>query len=138
MAKVQYCGNKGAVAVGTHTLGNINSWNMDVNNPSTEINKFQQTSISRKICGAYKWSGAFSGHWDMVTNSALGQKLLHEACTGGTTVAVKLYIDKDSDIYYSGNALIESIGSNTEAGDTNTAQVSFNFVGSGDLTLTTS
>jgi hypothetical protein len=137
MAKQEFCGNAGSVMIGTHTLGNMNKWNLDVNNPSTEIQKFEQTAVTRKICGAYKWDGAFSGSWDMVSNPALGQRILHTACTGGITVAAKFYIDKATGHYYSGNILIETIPTNTEAGDTNVAQVSFTYVGTGDLTLTT-
>jgi len=83
MATNATCGNGGKVLVGTHEVSEIGNWDLTIDRPTTEVAKFG-TSRDYLLCTPLNWSGNFSGNWYMDDTS--GQKALHDAQSGGTTV----------------------------------------------------
>jgi len=134
MAKIQYCGVVGKIITGTHTLANMVNVTLDINNPTTPTPKFEDTAESKKQCGFYSWGGTFDGYWDMITNSGVGQKVLHDAILGGTTVTLKIYINAVA--YYSGTAYISTQGNTGSAEAGSIWKASFTYESAGALLLT--
>lgn len=123
-------GTGGAFKVSTNTVAEIDKWSLDIGAELLEVQAFGD-SWKEKIAGLKEWSCSGEGRWDM-TDTA-GQKALQDALLGGTTVAVRLYVD--SDTYYSGNAFVKQISPGAELGGT--VDVSFQLEGTGALTYTT-
>ena len=123
------CGENGAVYVGTHQVAEIGNWDMTISKNVVDVPKFG-TSKDKLVCGPYEWSGSFSGAWYL--GDTLGQLVLENAVKNGTTVTLKLQVTATR--YYTGSAYVNQEAV-TVAHD-GIPSITFNFVGSGDLTLT--
>lgn len=119
----------GNFKVSTNTVAEIDKWSLDISAELLETQSFGDT-WKEKIAGLKEWSGSGEGRWDMTDTT--GQKALQDALLGGTTVAVRLYVDADT--YYSGNAFIKQISPSAELAGT--VDVQFQFEGTGALTYT--
>lgn len=119
----------GAFKVGTNTVAEVDKWSLDIAAELLETQSFGDT-WKEKIAGLKEWSASGEGRWDM-TDTA-GQKALQDAILGGTTVAVRFYVDADT--YYSGNAFVKQVSPGAELNGT--VDVSFSLEGTGALTYT--
>ena len=128
MATDAICGNGGEVQNGTFVVAEIASWDLTIERSPSEVAKFG-TSRDYLVCNPYSWSGSFSGNW--YTDDTNGQKALQTACTGGSTVTLTLSTDGTDD--YSGSAYITQVAITTP--HDGVVGVSFNFQGSGDLSV---
>lgn len=122
-------GVAGAFKVGTNTVAEIDKWSLDIGAEILDVSAFGDT-WKEKIAGLKEWSCSGEGRWDM-TDTA-GQKALQDAILGGTTVAIRLYIDADT--YYSGNAYVKQVSPGAELAGT--VDVSFQLEGTGALSYT--
>ena len=126
------CGVNGKLVIGTHEVAECNAWTLDIAQEITTTPKFGDTGLTQKVCGPYTWSGTVNCYWMM--DDGPGQRSLSDACTGGTTVSAKFYVD-DAD-YYSGSIYISGVNIATAAEPGTIVTVAFTYTSAGDLTLT--
>lgn len=129
MATDAICGENGAVFVGTHQVAEIGSWDLTISKNVVDVPKFGG-SRDKIVCGPYEWSGSFAGSWYL--GDTLGQVVLENAVKAGTTVTLKLQVA--SGKFYTGSAYINQ--ESVSVPHDGLASITFNYVGSGDLTLT--
>jgi hypothetical protein len=132
MAEHAICGTNGKVLVSTHEVAEVGTWNLTITGNTVEYPKYDAANpVPHRLNCGYDWNGSIGdASWYM--DDTAGQKALEDACKGGTTIAIKLYVDA-SDYYY-GNCKISNVNITHSARDRVT--VSFDFVATGALTLT--
>jgi len=127
-----FCAKSGKMVAGTHTIAELNNITLTFDNAPTPTPKFLDTYLAKKHCGFVDVKGSGKGSWDMT--DTLGQKVIHDANVGGTTVALKFYIDATKN--YSFNAFITTQNIVLDASGNNVATFDFNFEADGAVTLT--
>ena len=130
------CGKDGKVLIGTHEVLRIRKWSLDVANETIDLAYFQQSGLTKKVCGPYGWNGTFEGDFDIASNDTGDQKDLMDKCLAGTSVTLYLYVS-DSQ-YFTGTAYIKGFSAASDATPGNVATISFSFDGDGTLTITNS
>jgi hypothetical protein len=126
-------GNEGLVRVGNNTVAEVTEFEFTQSvTPvdDTSIGDAWKTHIAGS--GIKEWSGSLTCHWD--EGDTNGQ----EALVVGASVTLNLHPEGNTsgDKYWSGTASITEVTITTPM-DGSTIRRSFNFMGSGPLTLST-
>lgn len=123
-------GKDGKVMIGAATVAEVTSWKLDIG-----ADMLDSTTLTKAwkefVAGLKEWSGNVECNWN-VSGDAAGQKAFQDAMLGGTTVAIKLYVNATT--YYSGTAYLSKQG--VADGVTDLVGVSFDIQGTGALTYT--
>jgi len=125
-----HTGSAGVVKVGANTVAEVRNWSVDQSQDTVETTKLGDTIKTFKTTLSAS-SGTVDCFWDETDTTGQG------AMTIGATVTLNLYPEgSDSgDTYYSGSAIVNSIGV-AQAHD-GLVERSFGFQVSGALTITT-
>ena len=100
-----HTGSAGTVKVGSNAVAEVKNWTLDQSQDTVETTKLGDT-VKTFSATQSSSSGTMDCFWDETDTSGQG------AMTIGTTVVLNLYPEgSDSgDTYYSGSAIINSIG----------------------------
>ena len=132
-----YNGREATVKMGTYTIAELASWDLDLSNTEIDTGSFG-TTWGKSDVGRRKWTLTVSGFYD--PSDTNGQNVLEDAWAGGTLVSnFKAYIDNTS--YW-----IPDTTTYTDAGGRVTAyrigqtfdgvaSVNFTLAGSGPITF---
>lgn len=85
------------------------------------------------ITGLKEWTASSEGDYEVPTDTK-GQAALQKAFMDGSTITVKMYVDKKN--YYQGNAYISSLSIEDPVDDV--VSISIEFTGTGALSFETS
>ena len=124
-----YSGVTGKIKIGEKDILHATGFNVDISKDIHEIVSFG-SEYKEKLAGVKDWSGGLDGAADFATSA--GQKDLFDAFESGEIVECIFYLNAGT--FFSGTALIESLGV-THAAD-GTAEVSISLAGSDAVSLT--
>lgn len=125
-----HTGVDGVVKVGTNSVAEVRNWSINETADTIEDTTMNDTSRTYQA-GLKGWSGSLTAFWDEADTN--GQVAL----TVGSSATLNLYPEgaTTGDIYYSGTAIVNSIG---VAVPTNgMVERTIGFQGSGALTIGT-
>ena len=100
-----HTGSQGTVKVGSNAVAEVKSWTLDQTQDTVETTKLGDTVKTYSVTQSSS-SGSLSCHWDETdTNGQVALSI-------GATVTLNLYPEgaTTGDTYYSGSALITSVG----------------------------
>jgi hypothetical protein len=125
-----HTGVDGVVKVGTNTVAEVRNWSISETADTIEDTTMNDTSRTYPA-GLKSWSGNLTAFWDETDTN--GQVAL----TIGSSAVLNLYPEgaTTGDIYYSGTAIINSVGISVPTGGM--IERSLGFQGSGALTIGT-
>lgn len=125
-----HTGVDGVVKVGTNTVAEVRNWSVSESADTIEDTTINDTSRTYQA-GLKSWSGSLTAFWDETDTN--GQVAL----TVGSSAVLNLYPEgaTTGDIYYSGTAIINSVGVSVPTGGM--IERSIGFQGSGALTIGT-
>jgi len=125
-----YSGEAGVIKIGSNTIAEITDFSADQTGETIEDTELID-SWKTFIAGKKSWTASANAHWDETDTN--GQ----EACTVGASVTLNVYPEGATagDKYYTGTALVTSVGIAVAEGST--VKRSIAFQGSGALTLST-
>lgn len=121
-------GKAGKVMIAAATVAKVSSWSLDISSDMLDDTALGD-SWKGFISGLNEWSGSLDCKFAVHTDTT-GQKALQDAILGGTSVAIKLYVNATN--YYSGTAFLSGMSPEDPVDDVVT--ISFDFQGSGALT----
>ena len=100
-----HTGVDGVLKVGTNTVAEVRNWSINETADTLEDTTMNDTSRTYQA-GLKSWSGSLTAFWDETDTN--GQ----EALTIGSSATLNLYPEgaTTGDIYYSGTAIVNSIG----------------------------
>lgn len=100
-----HTGSAGTVKVGSNAVAEVKNWTLDQSQDTVETTKLGDT-VKTFSATQSSSSGTMDCFWDETDTSGQG------AMTIGTTVVLNLYPEgaDSGDTYYSGSAIINSIG----------------------------
>ena len=100
-----HSGSAGTVKVGSNAVAELKSWSLDQSQDTVETTKLGDT-VKTYATTQSSSSGSMSCHWDETDTN--GQV----ACSIGATVTLNLYPEgaTSGDTYYTGSAIITSVG----------------------------
>ena len=100
-----HTGSQGTVKVGSNAVAELKSWTLDQSQDTVETTKLGDTTKTFSITQSSS-SGTMDCFWDETDSSGQG------AMTIGATVTLNLYPEgaTSGDTYYSGSAIINSVG----------------------------
>lgn len=100
-----HTGVDGVVKVGTNTVAEVRDWSINETADTIEDTTINDTSKTFQA-GLKSWNGSLNAFWDETDTN--GQ----EALTVGSSATLNLYPEgaTTGDIYYSGTAIVTSIG----------------------------
>jgi hypothetical protein len=124
----QFAGKGGKVTIAAATVGEIDQWDLSINQELYEITKFLDAAKGF-LPGVYEWNGKFSGRYDSTDAQQLA---LLNALLAGTLIVPHLYIDATKN--WTGNAYLKSI--NPKATVLGLVTADFVFQGTGALAFT--
>jgi hypothetical protein len=124
-----HTGSEGLVHIGTDLVGELKSWSVSESAGTIDTTKLSDSAKTFKV-GTTEWSGSCEVFLDELDTA-------QTALTSGASVTVKFYFEgaTTGDKYYTGTALVDSIDRNGAIDDI--VNASFNFKGTGALTLAT-
>jgi len=125
-----HTGVDGVVKVGTNTVAEGRNWS--VNEPADTLEDSTMNDTSKTFqAGMKSWNGSLTAFWDETDTS--GQV----AMTVGSAAVLNLYPEgaTTGDIYYSGTAIVTSVGVSVPTNGM--IERSIGFQGSGALTIGT-
>lgn len=122
-----HTGVDGLVKVGTNTVAEVRNWSISETADTIEDTTINDASRTYQA-GLKSWSGSLTAFWD--ETDANGQ----EALAVGSSATLNLYPEgaTTGDIYYSGTAIINSVGISVPTGGM--VERTYGFQGSGALT----
>lgn len=125
-----HTGSAGVVKVGTNTVAEVRNWTVDQSQDLVETTKLGDTIKTFKTTLSAS-QGTVDCFWDETDTSGQG------AMTIGATVTLNLYPEgaDSGDTYYTGSAIINSIG--VSQSHDGLVERSFGFQISGALSITT-
>lgn len=123
-----YSGVTGKVMIDGEEIFHASGFNVDISKDIHEIVSFG-SEYKEKTPGIKDWTAGIDGTADFAANA--GQKDLFDAFENGSTVECIFYLNLGT--FFSGTALIESLGI-THAAD-GTAEISASFAGSDAVSL---
>lgn len=86
------------------TLGDMNSWTLDMSTDRVLVTAFGDTN-KRRVSGLPDFSGAMAGFWNAVASSS---PLYFEAVLAGTPVTLRLIPNiNDATVYFEGLANVD-------------------------------
>ena len=100
-----HTGSAGTVKVGSNAVAELKSWSLDQTQDTVETTKLGDTVKTYSVTQSSS-NGTMSCHWDETDTN--GQV----ACSIGATVTLNLYPEgaTSGDTYYTGSAIITSVG----------------------------
>ena len=117
---------------GVNTVQNLYNWSIDLESSPIDQAVFGDTWNTTHGLGINSWSGSFEGIFDK--DDTTGQVALRNAQLNSTVVSgVRFQMDDDN--YYAGDCYITSQNVSTDPEDV--LRVTYNFSGTGELSLTT-
>lgn len=122
-------GKGGSVKHGTNTIAELDEWTLNITTDTEESTAFgdQWHEFEPTLRG---WTGSASGRLDITDTN--GQVAIQTVQLGSVAaVPVRFYVDGTH--YYSGNAIVNSTITDTEAG---LITLSYDFQGTGALNYT--
>jgi hypothetical protein len=125
-----HTGSQGTVKVGSNAIAELKSWTLDQSQDTVETTKLGDT-VKTFSATQSSSSGTMDCFWDETDSSGQG------AMTIGATVTLNLYPEgaESGDTYYSGSAIINSVGV-AQAHD-GIVERTFGFQVSGAVTIAT-
>jgi len=114
-------GKSGNVKNGETDIAHVVDFNINDLNEVQRYASSDTAGVRMSVAGHDDWNGTISCLWD--TTAPLVK---------GTSYTLNLYLD--SSIYYSGDAMVESIGVKVPIGDGGIVAVDLSVVGNGALT----
>ena len=125
-----HTGVDGVVKVGTNTVAEVRNWSISETADTIEDTTMNDTSKTFQA-GLKSWNGSLTAFWDETDTS--GQVAL----TVGSSATLNLYPEgaTTGDIYYSGTAIINSVGVSVPTNGM--VERTYGFQGSGALTIGT-
>lgn len=122
-----HTGVDGVVKVGTNTVAEVRDWSINETADTIEDTTMNDTSKTFQA-GLKSWNGSLNAFWDETDTN--GQ----EALTVGSSATLNLYPEgaTTGDIYYSGTAIVTSVGLSVPTGGMVAKAIGFQ--GSGALT----
>ena len=125
-----HTGSQGTVKVGSNAIAELKSWTLDQSQDTVETTKLGDT-VKTFSATQSSSSGTMDCFWDETDSSGQG------AMTIGATVTLNLYPEgaTSGDTYYSGSAIINSVGV-AQAHD-GIVERTFGFQVSGAVTIAT-
>lgn len=122
-----HTGVDGVVKVGTNTVAEVRNWSINEQADTLEDTTMNDTHKTFQA-GLKSWSGSLTAFWDETDTT--GQ----EAMTVGSSAVLNLYPEgaTTGDIYYSGTAIVNSLGLSVPTNGF--IERSIGFQGSGTLT----
>ncbi|MGV2976464.1 hypothetical protein AB1P65_13495 [Roseibium alexandrii] len=123
-------GNEGSVAVGSDTVAKVQSFSLNHEAPTSPTHGMGDAWEENSFGPAQRWSGSVTAYY---SPGDTGQS----AISPNSDITLHLYPAGNSSgkEYYSGLAKITGMGHQQSKGDT--VEVSFEFIGSGALTIPT-
>lgn len=89
-----YNGREASVKVGTYTVAELASWDLDLSNAEIDTGVFG-TTWGKSDVGGRKWNVTVAGFYDPTDTT--GQNAIEDAWAGGTLVStIRLYVDNTS------------------------------------------
>lgn len=124
-------GNLGVVKIGANVVAEVTDWSIRSQANLADDSSMGDTWKTSLEGGASEWSGQLSGHYDETNTTGQG------ALTEGARVTLNLYPygTTAGNKYFTGTVLVSNI--ERKASMTSVVDVSFDFVGTGALTLAT-
>jgi hypothetical protein len=117
---------------GVNTVVDLYNWSITIESPPIEQPVFGDTWAKTHALGINSWSGSFEGIFSTVDTN--GQVALRNAQLNSTVVSgIRFYLDTGN--YYQGDAYITTQDVSTDPEDV--SRITYNFTGTGALTLTT-
>lgn len=125
-----HTGVDGVVKVGTAAVAEVRNWSVNETADTIEDSTMNDTSKTFQA-GMKSWSGSLTAFWDETDTT--GQVAL----TVGSSATLNLYPEGSTtgDIYYSGSAIINSIGVSVPTNGM--VERTIGFQGNGALTIGT-
>lgn len=125
-----HTGSAGVVKVASNTVAEVKSWTLDQTQDTVEDTALGDTVKTFKATQSSS-TGTIDCHWDETDSTGQG------AMTIGATVTLNLYPEgaDSGDTYYSGSAIITSVGVNQS--HDGIVERSFGFQVSGAVTIAT-
>ena len=125
-----HTGSQGTVKVGSNAVAELKSWTLDQTQDTVETTKLGDVVKTYSVTQSSS-SGSLSCHWDETDTN--GQVAL----TIGATATLNLYPEgaTSGDTYYSGSAIITSVG--VSQSHDGLVERSFGFQISGAVTIAT-
>ena len=125
-----HTGSAGVVKVASNTVAEVKSWTLDQTQDTVEDTALGDTVKTLKATQSSS-TGTIDCHWDETDSTGQG------AMTIGATVTLNLYPEgaDSGDTYYSGSAIITSVGVNQS--HDGIVERSFGFQVSGAVTIAT-
>lgn len=125
-----HTGVDGVVKVGTNTVAEVRNWSVSESADTIEDTTMNDTSRTYQA-GLKSWNGSLTAFWDETDTN--GQAAL----TVGSSAVLNLYPEgaTTGDIYYSGTAIVNSVGVSVPTGGM--IERTYGFQGSGALTIGT-
>lgn len=125
-----HTGVDGVVKVGTNTVAEVRNWSISETADTIEDTTMNDTSKTFQA-GLKSWNGSLTAFWDETDTN--GQVVL----TVGSSATLNLYPEgaTTGDIYYSGTAIINSVGVSVPTNGM--VERTYGFQGSGALTIGT-
>ena len=121
-------GLDGDVLVGTAIVAEIKSWALDEAADVLDTHTFDDGRDKTILPSGIARTGSFVGNW--YYGDTTGQKALHDAFKGGTSVTLKLQTDTGNNV--NGTAYI--VGVNKSAPVSGLIEATFNFQFTGSVT----
>lgn len=122
-----HTGVEGTIKVGTNAVAELRNWSVNETADTIEDTTMNDTSRTYQV-GLKSWNGSLTAFWDETDTN--GQ----EALTVGSSATLNLYPEgaTTGDIYYSGTAIVTSIGVSVPTGGM--VERTIGFQGNGALT----
>ena len=100
-----HTGSAGTVKVGSNAVAELKSWSLDQTQDTVETTKLGDTVKTYSVTQSSS-NGTMSCHWDETDTYGL------VACSIGASVTLNLYPEgaTSGDTYYTGSAIITSVG----------------------------
>lgn len=125
-----HTGVDGVIKVGSNAVAEVRDWSLNETADTIEDTTLNDTSRTFQV-GLKSWNGSLNAYWDETDTT--GQVAL----TIGASVTLNLYPEGSTtgDTYYTGTALITSVGVAQTTNGMTTRSIGFQ--GSGALTIGT-
>ncbi len=125
-------GHDGSITVASGAMGNAKAWSLDIAQETVETTDFGSAGWKESVATLKSWSGSVTAIFDA---SGTAEGALQTGLTGGSAVALDLQLGDGLGSYdkYSGSAIIT--GQSVTNDVSGIVEVSFNFEGTGAITI---
>jgi predicted secreted protein len=125
-------GHDGSITVASGAMGNAKAWSLDIAQETVETTDFGSAGWKESVATLKSWSGSVTAIFDA---SGTAEGALQTGLTGGSAVALDLQLGDGLGSYdkYSGSAIIT--GQSVSNDVSGIVEVSFNFEGTGAITI---